>query len=76
VGHYRTFPTLREALTRFGAGLERIRATGVFADQNLEVMMHTLETVNRYQSIGESLEEGSRVMQTLELNRYKGDYAL
>jgi hypothetical protein len=38
--------------------------------------MHTLELANRYQTIAEALEECSSALQTLELDRYLGDYAL
>jgi hypothetical protein len=48
----------------------------VLADQKLNVVMHTLELANRYQAIAEALEECSGALQTLELERYLGDYAL
>jgi len=72
----RHFPTLRSALTKLDEGLERIRERGQLADQELDVLIHLLELVNRYQSTADALEECSTVIQTLQLNRYMGDYAL
>jgi hypothetical protein len=72
----RQFPTLRDALTRFDQGLEKIRDSRLLAGEKLDVLAHTLELANRYQAIAEALEECSSALQTLELARYLGDYAL
>jgi hypothetical protein len=48
----------------------------LFADQKLDVVIHTLDLANRYQAIAETLEECSSALQTLQLERYLGDYAL
>ena len=72
----RTFPTLRDALTKLDESLEKIRSSRIFAEQKLEVLMPTLQMVNRYQSTAEALEECSGIIQTLQLDRYVGDFAL
>jgi uncharacterized membrane protein YccC len=72
----RPFPSLRDALARFDQGLERFRDSRLLVDQKLDVVMHSLELANRYQAIAEALEECSSALQTLELERYLGDYAL
>jgi hypothetical protein len=72
----RPFPSLRDALAKLDQGLEWIRDSRLLADQKLDVVMHTLELANRYQAIAEALEECSGALQTLELERYLGDYAL
>ncbi len=71
-----TFRLLRDALGKLDEGLERVRDGGQLADQKLDVLIRLLELVNRYQSTAEALEECSSVFQTLQLNRYMGDYAL
>jgi hypothetical protein len=72
----RPFPSLRDALAKLEQGLETIRSSGLLADQKLDVVMHALELANRYQAIAEALEECSSALQTLQLERYLGDYAL
>ena len=72
----RPFPSLRDALSRLDQGLERLRDSGLLADQKLDVVTHALELANRYQAIAEALEECSSALQTLQLERYLGDYAL
>jgi hypothetical protein len=46
------------------------------AAEKLDVLMHTLELVNRYQAVAEGLEECSSAIQSLQLHRYVGDFAL
>jgi uncharacterized membrane protein YccC len=72
----RPFPSLHDALGRLDQGLEKIRESGLLADQKLDVVMQTLDLANRYQAIAEALEECSSALQTLQLDRYLGDYAL
>ena len=72
----RPFPSLRDALAKLDQGLEKIRQSGLLTDQKLDVVMHTLDLANRYQAIAEALEECSSALQTLQLERYLGDYAL
>jgi hypothetical protein len=72
----RPVPTLRDALTKLDGALERIRESRILADQKLEVVMRMLELANRYQSMAEALKECGKIIQTLKLDRYLGDYAL
>jgi hypothetical protein len=72
----RPFPTLRDALTRFDEEMEKVRDGGVLAAEKFDVLLRTLELVNRYQAVAEGLEECSNAIQTLHLHRYVGDFAL
>jgi uncharacterized membrane protein YccC len=72
----RPFPTLRDALARLDEDLEKVRDSRVLAAEKLDVVMHTLELVNRYQAVAEGLEECSSAIQSLQLHRYVGDFAL
>ena len=42
----------------------------------MEAALRTLDLVDRYHATGEALEECGRLIQTLEIQRYWGDYAL
>ena len=70
------FPTLRDALTRLDEELEKVRDSRVLAAEKFDVLLHTLELVNRYQAVAEGLEECSSAIQSLQLHRYVGDFAL
>jgi hypothetical protein len=72
----RPFPTLRDALARLDEDLEKVRDSRLLAAEKLDVLMHTLELVNRYQAVAEGLEECSSAIQSLQLHRYVGDFAL
>jgi hypothetical protein len=56
--------------------VEQIRQSGILAGQNLEADVQMLDLVDRYHATGEALEECGRTVQTLEIQRYWGDYAL
>ena len=72
----RPFPTLRDALIRFDEEMEKVRDGGVLAAEKFDVLLRTLELVNRYQAVAEGFEECSNAIQTLQLHRYVGDFAL
>ncbi|MBV8212630.1 MAG: hypothetical protein JOZ08_05320 [Verrucomicrobia bacterium] len=48
----------------------------VVADQNLAASLRVLDLLDRYHAIGESLSECARLVKTLEIERYWGDYFL
>ena len=56
--------------------VEQIRQIPVLAGQNLEADVRMLDLVDRYHATGEALEECGRLVRTLEIQRYWGDYAL
>jgi hypothetical protein len=56
--------------------IKQIRDSRILSDQRLEVPLRMLDLANRYHAIAETLEECSRVLRTLEIQRYWGDYAL
>jgi len=72
----RPFPTLRDVLIRFDEEMEKVRDGGVLAAEKFDVLLRTLELVNRYQAVAEGFEECSNAIQTLQLHRYVGDFAL
>jgi uncharacterized membrane protein YccC len=72
----RDFPAIRAALDGLRQRVERIRQEHILAAENLDAPVYLLELVSRYQLIGENLEECAGLIQSLEIHRYWGDYAL
>jgi hypothetical protein len=56
--------------------VEQIRQKRILSGQKLEASVRTLGLVNRYHATAEALENCGRLVRTLELQRYWGDYAL
>jgi uncharacterized membrane protein YccC len=73
---HRELPSVHGALAEMDQAVKQIRDSRILADQKLEVPLQMLDLANRYQAIGEALEECGRLVQTLEIQRYLGDYAL
>ena len=69
-------PTIRGALTEMDDAIQQIRDRNMLADLPLEAPLRVLELVERYHASGEALEECGRLVRTLEIQRYWGDYAL
>jgi hypothetical protein len=69
-------PTVRGALTEMDDAIQQIRDRNMLADLPLESPLRVLELVERYHASGEALEECGRLVRTLEIQRYWGDYAL
>lgn len=72
----RELPSVHGALAEMDQAIEQIRDDRILANQKLEVPLQMLDLANRYHAIAEALEECSRVLRTLEIQRYWGDYAL
>jgi uncharacterized membrane protein YccC len=72
----RELPSLRGALAGMDQAVEQIRQSRILAGQNLEAAVRMLDLVDRYHATGEALEECGRLVRTLEIQRYWGDYAL
>ena len=69
-------PTVRGAMTEMDDAIQQIRDRNMLADLPLEAPLRMLELVERYHASGEALEECGRLVRTLEIQRYWGDYAL
>src|ERR1700737_1383090 len=69
-------PTVRGALTEMDDAIQQIRDRNMLADLPLEAPLRVLDLVERYHASAEALEECGRLVRTLEIQRYWGDYAL
>jgi uncharacterized membrane protein YccC len=69
-------PTVRVALSEMDNAIQQIRDSKMLADLPLEAPLRVLELVEHYHATGEALEECGRLVRTLEIQRYWGDYAL
>jgi uncharacterized membrane protein YccC len=72
----REFPSLRGALSEMNGAVEQVRESRLFDRQTLEVPLQMLDIANRYHATANALEECGRLIRTLEIQRYWGDYAL
>jgi uncharacterized membrane protein YccC len=72
----RQLPSVQGALAEMDQAIKQIRDSRILSDQKLEIPLQMLDLANRYQGTGEALEECGRVLRTLEIQRYWGDYAL
>jgi uncharacterized membrane protein YccC len=72
----REFPTVRGALDGLHLRTEQIRREHILATESLDAPIQLLEIVSRCQRIGDSLEESARLIKSLSIHRYWGDYAL
>jgi uncharacterized membrane protein YccC len=72
----RELPSLGGKLAEMDQAVEQIRQSRIFVGQNLEAAVRMLDLVDRYHATGEALEECGRLVRTLEIQRYWGDYAL
>jgi len=72
----REFPSLRGALAGMDQAVAKIGLSRILSSQSLEAPVRMLDLVDRYHATGEALEECGRLAQTLEIQRYWGDYAL
>ena len=69
-------PTVRGALTEMDDAIQQIRDRKMLAGLPFEAPLRVLELVERYHASVEALEECGRLVRTLEIQRYWGDYAL
>jgi hypothetical protein len=72
----RELPSVRDALGEIRRALETIRQSEILKGQQLEAPVRMLELVDHYHERGEALEECGRLVGSLEIQRYWGDYAL
>jgi hypothetical protein len=72
----RDFPAIRGALDGLRQRAESVRQENILAAESLDAPIRLLELVSRYEQIGEGLQECAGLIQSLEIHRYWGDYAL
>ena len=72
----RVLPSFTGALAGLDLATQQLCDRGVLADQTLEASLQVLGLIDRYHAVGDSLSECGRLLQTLELQRYWGDYFL
>jgi uncharacterized membrane protein YccC len=72
----RELPSIRGALAEMDQTVEQIRDSRILADQRLEVPLQMLDLADRYHATADALEECGRLVRTLNIRRYWGDYAL
>jgi uncharacterized membrane protein YccC len=72
----RELPSVHGILAEMDQAVEQIRQSRISVGQNLEAAVRTLDLVDRYHATGEALEECGRLVQTLKIQRYWGDFAL
>jgi uncharacterized membrane protein YccC len=69
-------PGVANAFGELDRALEGIRQSEILKGQPLEAPVRMLELVDHYRATGQALEECARLVRTLEIQRYWGDYAL
>jgi uncharacterized membrane protein YccC len=72
----RELPTVRGALEGLRQRAEQIRRERILASESLDAPIQLLEVISRCERIGDTLEECARLIKSLSINRYWGDYAL
>jgi len=72
----REFPNLRGALSGMFRTIAQIRDSGILDDRKFAVPMQVLDLASRYHASASTLEDCIRLLRTLELRSYWGDYAL
>jgi uncharacterized membrane protein YccC len=72
----RDFPTLHGALHAMDEIVHDIRESGILNVHKVMEPLRMLDLVGRYHIIADDLEECSRLIRELKIERYWGDYAL
>jgi hypothetical protein len=69
-------PTVRGALSEMDNAVQQIRDRNLLAGLPLEAPLRVLDLAGRYHATADALGECSRLLGTLQLQRYRGDYGL
>jgi hypothetical protein len=69
-------PTIRGALTEMDNAIQQIRDRNMLAGLTFEAPLQVLDLVERYHATADALDECGRLLRTLQLQRYRGDYGL
>jgi uncharacterized membrane protein YccC len=72
----RDFPTLRGAVHAMDEVVDDIRQSGILNVHKVTEPLRLLDLVGRYHILADDLEECSRLIRELRIDRYWGDYAL
>jgi len=72
----RQLPTARGALTEMDHAVQQIRDRNMLTDLTLEAPLRVLDLVDRYHATADALDECGRLLCTLQIQRYWGDYGL
>jgi hypothetical protein len=72
----REFPTLNGALSTMDQTVQQIRQSGILNVHKVTEPLRMLDLVGRYHLIADNLEDCSRLIRGLRIERYWGDYAL
>jgi hypothetical protein len=70
------FPTVRGALRNMDHAVQEIRDQNLFGQLPPEASLRFLDIIDLYHSIAEALEETGRLIGSLRIERYWGDYRL
>jgi hypothetical protein len=69
-------PTVRGALTEMDDAIQQIRDRNMLAGLPFEAPLRVLDLVERYHATADALDECGRLLCTLQIQRYRGDYGL
>jgi hypothetical protein len=69
-------PTFRGALTAMDDAIQQIRDRNILAGLPFDALLRVLDLVEHYHATADALEECSRLLGTLKIQRYWGDYGL
>jgi uncharacterized membrane protein YccC len=69
-------PTVRGALSEMDKAVQQIRDRNLLAGLPFEAPLRVLDLVERYHATADALDECSRSVGTLQIQRYWGDYGL
>jgi hypothetical protein len=72
----RDFPTLHGAVHAMDEIVDHIRQSGILNVHKVTEPLRLLDLVGRYHILADDLEECSRLIRELKIERYWGDYAL
>jgi hypothetical protein len=69
-------PTVRNALSEMDNAVQQIRDRNMLAGLPFEAPLRVLDLVERYHATADALDECGRLLGTLQLQHYRGDYGL
>ena len=72
----RQLPTAHGALTEMDDAIQQIRNRNMLAGLPFEAPLRVLDLVERYHATAAALDECGRLLRTLQIQRYWGDYGL
>jgi hypothetical protein len=70
------FPSVRGAVTAMNQVVQQIRDCDLLGDMPPEASLRVLDVVDRYHATADALEECGRLIGSLRIERYWGDYGL